>query len=95
MRKTLFILFACFSFALCASAQSNGNETGITLEKLLNNIDKAVDPDNKAKDVKTVISKYDGAVSMQEIKLQITTMFKAPDKSKTIIKAGENMPDNI
>ena len=95
MRKTLFILFACFSFVLCAPAQDNGNATGITLEKLLDNIDKAVDPDNKAKDIKTVISKYDGSVSMQDIKLQITTMFKAPAKSKTIIKAGENMPDSI
>jgi hypothetical protein len=95
MRKTLFILIACFSFVLCAPAQDGGNATGITLEQLLNNIDKATDPENKAKEVKTVISKYEGSVSMQEIKLQITTMFKAPNKSKTIIKAGENMPGSI
>lgn len=95
MRKTLFVLIACFSFALYASAQDGGNATGITLEQLLNNIEKATDPESKAKSLKTVISKYDGSVSLQEIKLQITTIFKSPDKSKTIIKAGENMPDSI
>ncbi|MEI8245828.1 MAG: hypothetical protein WCI51_08365 [Lentisphaerota bacterium] len=95
MRKSLYILMACFSFALCAPAQEGGNATGITLDQLLKNIDKATDPVNKAKDVKTVISKYEGSVSMQEIKLQITATFKAPDKSKTVIKAGENMPDTI
>ena len=95
MRKTLFALTACFSIALCASAQDGGSATGITLDKLLNNIDKATDPENKARDVKTVITKYEGSVSMQEIKMQITTMFKSPDKSKTVVKAGENMPDSI
>ncbi len=95
MRKSLFVIIACFSSILCALAQTDGNGTGITVEQLLKNIDKAVDPDDKAQDIKTVISKYEGAVSMQEIKLQITTMFKAPNKSKTVIKAGENMPDGV
>lgn len=95
MRKTLLVILACFSFVLCVSAQDGGNETGITLEKLLNNMDKAVDPDNKAKEIKTVVSKYEGSVAMQDIKLQVTTIFKSPDKSKTIIKAGESMPDSI
>lgn len=95
MRKTLLVMLACFSFVLCVSAQDGGNETGITLEKLLNNMDKAVDPDNKAKEIKTVVSKYEGSVAMQDIKLQVTTIFKSPDKSKTVIKAGESMPDSI
>jgi hypothetical protein len=95
MRKTMLVLIACFSAVLCAPAQDGGNATGITLDQLLNNIDKASDPENKAGEVKTVISQYDGSVAMQEIKLQITTMFKSPDKSKTIIKAGESMLGSI
>ena len=95
MRKILLVMLACFSFVLCAPAQEGGNATGITLEQLLNNMDKAVDPDNKAKGIKTVVSKYEGSVAMQDIKLQVTTIFKSPDKSKTIIKAGESMPDSI
>ena len=95
MRKFMFVLAVCFSGLLCAFAQNGGTATGISVEQLLKNIDKAVDPDDKAQDIKTVISKYEGGVSMQEIKIQITTMFKSPDKSKTIIKAGENMPDSV
>lgn len=95
MRKSLLVIIACFLSTLCAFGQTDGNGTGITVDQLLKNIDKAVDPDDKAQDIKTIISKYEGAVSMQEIKLQITTMFKAPNKSKTIIKAGENMPDGV
>lgn len=95
MRKTLLVMLACFSFVVCAPGQEGGNETGITLDKLLNNMDKAVDPDSKAKEIKTVISKYEGSVAMQDIKLQVTSIFKSPDKSKTIIKAGESMPDSI
>ncbi|MFA7231358.1 MAG: hypothetical protein WC071_08810 [Victivallaceae bacterium] len=81
MKKMLLL------FVMAAMLPLIGAEKSVVpkleLNDLLARIDKSIDPDGKGKTVKTVVNNYEASVPMQQITMQMSTMFKAPDKIKT------------
>jgi hypothetical protein len=96
VKKSILTAVLFSSVLLFAQAQKVQRPAApdISLQVLLERMKKASDPDNKAKTVKTLISKSSGMISMQQIAVNTTFMFKMPDKIKTKIRV-KNIPATI
>ena len=96
VKKSILTAVLFSSVLLFAQAQKVQRPAApdISLQVLLERMKKASDPTNKAKTVKTLISKSSGMISMQQIAVNTTFMFKMPDKIKTEIRV-KNIPATI
>ena len=87
-----FLLCLMLSIAFYATAAESAPK--ISLKKLLPGMEQAVDPQGKAKKIKTVLTRYKANIAQQRIQMKMSTIFKAPNKIKTIIRV-KNMPATV
>lgn len=77
----IFIILLNFPLIIIADEPSD-----LPLEKIIQNIELAVDPENNKENIKTLITEMELSVPNQDLKLKITTIDKFPDKSKTVVE---------
>lgn len=94
MMKHLFAASLGLYLAISGSNLAAQAMPMLPLDKILEKMESAVDPEKKLKDIKSFQSVYEGALPVQSIKVSIDSSFKPPDKSRRVVRA-EGMPDTI
>ncbi len=77
MKRSFRMIFGILAFSACVSAMA------ITADEIVDKMQKAHDPEGKAKNVKTSLMKVNVTIPMQRIKMSVTQKFREPDQQIT------------
>ena len=84
MLKKTFIAISIIIWAV--GSTSYANDPQLSMDKIVENMGLAIDPENNKQHIKTLITVAELSIPSQEIKMQITITDKFPDKTKTVRK---------